>query len=593
MGFTFRTKLLASHIGLVAAVVLIVILELNRSLGADLGGQLDQRLEQQARGAAQWIGEGRRHPGKLAARLALVVSADVTIFDRDGNVLGDSTQAAAGASASASAQPTVTSSMPAAASSIDTPEVTAAHRGDVGHATRLLAGSEDEMHFVAVPAADGMVLRIAAPLSDINATLRSMRRRLLFASAIAIIAALALGFFASRLASRPLRDMTESAKRIAQGDYDIRPAATSPDEFGVLAESLASLAAQLKARIGDLTAERDRLSAILAGMVEGVLVLGAEGRVVLANPAAAQIVGDTGAPLIGKALADAVKPTALRDFIAAGAKSAEVRESEIETSGRSIAIYVRPLARAAGGGMVTVLRDMTGLRRLMTMRRDFVANVSHELRTPVTAIQGYAETLLGGSADAATSRQFLEIIHRQARRIGALVEDLLELSELEARAPEQAVREAVDVGAIAEHVAQTVRERAKQSETTVRLDIDGHVVALGDPSGLEQVVQNLVDNAIKYGNPGGHVVIRGSREGARVRLSVVDDGPGIEARHLPRLFERFYRVDAGRSRDRGGTGLGLAIVKHIVEAMGGDVHVESDVGKGSRFVVEVPANGAS
>ena len=574
MRFTFRTKLLASHIGLVAAVVLIVILELNRSLGADLGGQLDQRLEQQAKGAAQWIGEGRRHPGKLAARLALVVSADVTIFDREGSVIGDSTQAPPSTSA-------------------DTPEVTAAHHGDVGHATRLLAGSEDEMHYVAVPAADGMVLRIAAPLSDINATLRSMRRRLLFASALAIIAALGLGVLASRFASRPLRDMTESAKRIAQGDYDIRPAATSPDEFGVLAESLTSLAAQLKARIGDLTAERDRLSAILAGMVEGVLVLGADGRVVLANPAAAQIVGDGSAPLSGKRLEDVVKPTALRDFIADGAKSADVHESEIETGGRSIAIYVRPLATSAGGGVVTVLRDMTGLRRLMTVRRDFVANVSHELRTPVTAIQGYAETLLGGAADAATSKQFLEIIHRQARRIGALVEDLLELSELEARPPEQAVREAVDVGAIAEHVAQTVRERATKTATTVKLEIDGTVVALGDPSGLEQVVQNLVDNAIKYGHPGGHVVIRGARDGARVRLSVMDDGPGIEARHLPRLFERFYRVDAGRSRDRGGTGLGLAIVKHIVEAMGGEVKVESDVGKGSRFVVEVPAHGAS
>ena len=590
MRFTFRTKLLASHIGLVAAVVLIVILELNRSLGADLGGQLDQRLEQQAKGAAQWIGEGRRHPGKLAARLALVVSADGTIFDREGNVLGDSTQAAAGASASSSAS----AAAPAPpATSVDTPEVTAAHRGDVGHATRVLAGSEDEMHYVAVPAADGMVLRIAAPLSDINATLRSMRRRLLFASALAIIAALGLGFLASRFASRPLRDMTESARRIAQGDYDILPAATSPDEFGVLAESLTSLAAQLKARIGDLTAERDRLSAILAGMVEGVLVVGADGRVVLANPAAAQIVGGGSAPLSGMRLDDAVKPKALRDFIDDGAKSADVRESEIETGGRSIAIYVRPLATGAGGGVVTVLRDMTGLRRLMTVRRDFVANVSHELRTPVTAIQGYAETLLGGSADAATSRQFLEIIHRQARRIGALVEALLELSELEARPPEQAVREAIDVGAIAAHVAQTVRERATKTATTVKLEIDGPVVALGDPSGLEQVVQNLVDNAIKYGHRGGHVVIRGARDGARVRLSVLDDGPGIEAQHLPRLFERFYRVDAGRSRDRGGTGLGLAIVKHIVEAMGGDVKVESDVGKGSRFVVEVPAHGGS
>jgi two-component system phosphate regulon sensor histidine kinase PhoR len=251
---------------------------------------------------------------------------------------------------------------------------------------------------------------------------------------------------------------------------------------------------------------------------------------------------------------------------------------------------VRPLATAGAGGSVTVLRDMTGLRKLMTMRRDFVANVSHELRTPVAAIQGYAETLLAGSGDAATQRQFLEIIHRQALRIGALVQDLLTLSELEVRPRDAAVRERVGLGALAAHVAQTVRAKAEAQGARVAVDVATDAVVVGDPMGLEQVIQNLVDNALKYGAArGGEVRVRGRREAGRVAIAVEDDGPGIAEEHLARLFERFYRVDAGRTRERGGTGLGLAIVKHLVESMGGAIKVESHVGRGTAFRIDLPA----
>jgi two-component system phosphate regulon sensor histidine kinase PhoR len=577
MQLTFRTKLLASHVALVAAVVLLVILELNRALGADLERQLDQRLEQQALGAAQWVGEGRRHPDKLAGRLALVVNADATIFDRDGNVIGDAAKAGA-------PPEEVTGGPPG-------PEVNAAHQGGVGHATRARLSTGEVMHYVAVPAADGMVLRLGAPLSEISATIAAMRRRLLFASALAIAAALGLGFLAARVAAEPLRAMTASATRIAKGDYEIGLPSTSPDEFGVLSQSLASLATQLKARIGDLTAERDRLTAILAGMVEGVLVFDPQGKVLMANPAAAEIVGGS-APLEGRALASSVPDPAIRAFIEETMKSGHLAETEIETEGgggRSIAMYVRPLTTRGAGGVVTVLRDMTRLRRLMTVRRDFVANVSHELRTPVTAIQGYAETLLRGRLDEATSRQFLEIVHRQALRIGALVQGLLALSELEARQSNPAIREAVDVSAVAANVVQTMRERAAASGSSIRVEVSEGAVALGDPGGIEQVIENLVDNALKYGRQGGVIRIDGGREAERVVFRVQDDGPGIEGRHLPRLFERFYRVDSGRSRERGGTGLGLAIVKHLVESMGGKVRVTSDVEKGSCFTVELPA----
>jgi two-component system phosphate regulon sensor histidine kinase PhoR len=574
LALTFRAKLLASHLALVTAILLLVVLELNRTLGGDLARQLDDRLEQQAQGAAQWVSEGRRHPDKLAARLGLVVHAEVTIFDRDGNVLGDSARA----------------DVTEAPSGAEDPEFQAARRGEIGRATRTL--DRGPMRFVAVSTADGMVIRLSAPLSDIDATVGAMRRRLIFAFALAIAAALALGWLASQLAARPLRAMTESATRIAQGDYAIVPS-TSPDDFGVLSRTLAALAAQLEAKLGELTEERDRLSAILAGMAEGVLVVDASRAVVLANPAAETILGPS---LVGKPLAAAVADAKLRAVIDEAARTGQPAETEVESGTRAIALYVRPLA-ARGGGLVTVLRDMTRLRRLLVVRRDFVANVSHELRTPVTAIQGYAETLLrssddaSGSIDEGTRKEFLEIVHRHARRLGALVEGLLTLSDLEARPPELAVREPVDVVALTEHVRATLRERAAQRGARVDVDVAAGVVARGDPVGVEQVIENLVDNAIKYGrDEGGRVVVRGRTAGDRVVLEVEDDGAGVAPEHLPRLFERFYRVDAGRSRERGGTGLGLAIVKHLVESMGGSVDVASRTGapsSGTTFRVEL------
>jgi two-component system phosphate regulon sensor histidine kinase PhoR len=566
VNLTFRAKLLASHVALVTAILVLLVFELDRSLGGDLVRQLDERLEQQAEGAAQWISEGRRHPDKLAGRLGLIVHAQVTIFDKDGSVIGDS----------------VVVDLPSAPTGQGDATFQLARKGEVGRVTRRVDGVDTR--FVAVPAADGMVLRLGAPLSDIDATLASLRSRLSFAFALGIGAALGLGWLASRLASRPLRAMTESAGRIARGDYAIVPS-QSPDEFGLLSRTLASLATQLATQLGELTAERDRLSAILAGLAEGVLVLDRDGVVLLANPAAELILEPD---LAGKPLRRAVTDAGLRAVIERAARSGETSEVEVETAGRALAVYVRPLA-TEGGGAVTVVRDMTRLRRLLLVRRDFVANMSHELRTPVTAIQGYSETLLQGSRDAAMQREFLEIIYRHARRIGALVDGLLALSELEARPPEKTVREAVDVAIAASHMQATLRERELQLGASIEVDVAPDVVVRGDPVGLEQVLENLVDNAMKYAKDGARVRVSGARRGGRVVIEVHDDGPGIPAEHLPRLFERFYRVDAGRTRERGGTGLGLSIVKHLVESMGGTVEVASEAGAGTTIRVDLPA----
>jgi two-component system phosphate regulon sensor histidine kinase PhoR len=359
--------------------------------------------------------------------------------------------------------------------------------------------------------------------------------------------------------------------------------------------ALKSLAQQLKARIGELVAERDRLSGILAGMIEGVLVIDHSGKVLVANPAIERILGAK--KVVGKTLGDVPLPAEARALIercmprGEATRGPQPSEAEIEVlsdKGLALAVYVRPLP-SASGAVVAVLRDETALRRLMTMRRDFVANVSHELRTPVTAIQGYAETLLRGKTDAETSKQFLEIVHRQAQRIGGLVEQLLALSELEARSRDEIAREPVKVVSVAQHVAESVLGRAESRKVKVAIETSEDAIVLADADGLERAVINLVDNAIKYGKEGGTVKIASSRKGDTIEIVVTDDGPGIEDAHLARLFERFYRIDPGRSRAHGGAGLGLSIVKHLVEAMDGTIAVSSKVGSGTTFTITLPA----
>jgi len=574
--WSFRSKLLASHIGLVFIVGLIAIFSLNRWLTDDLVRQLDVRMEEQARGAIEWAEEGgRRHPEKVATRIAHIVDAEVTLFDSTGTIMGASTLEARKDTGE---------------------EVQSARTTGIGKATRARGGQD--FHYVAVKGADQIVLRLAVPLSEVNETVAAMRGRLLVASGVAIVVAILLGVLAARVASRPLGQMTTTASRLAEGDFDVPMEAGGSDDFGVLWRALKSLAQQLKARIGELVAERDRLSGILAGMIEGVLVIDATGKVIVANPAVERILGARA--VVGKKLDDVRLPTEARALIErcmpgdVGAEtSRESRPSEAELEvqgdkGLSLAIYVRPLP-SASGAVVAVLRDETALRRLMTMRRDFVANVSHELRTPVTAIQGYAETLLRGKTDGETSKQFLEIVHRQAQRIGGLVEQLLALSELEARSKDEIARDPVKVEAVAQHVAESVRGRAESRGVKVAIHAAPDVVVVADAEGLERAVINLVDNAIKYGNEAGTVSIRATRSDGVVDIAVTDDGPGIDEAHLARLFERFYRIDPGRSRSHGGAGLGLSIVKHLVEAMDGTINVSSKLGEGTTFVITLPA----
>jgi len=409
------------------------------------------------------------------------------------------------------------------------------------------------------------------PLGDIISTRARMRNRLLLGFGAGFVGALLLSWIFVRALTRPIVAVTRTAAQLAAGNYDVAlPAAADAagGEYGVLARTMVHLAGEVKARVADLTEQRDLLSVVFAGLVEGVLVVDEVGKVVLAN-AAAQ-------PLVGDALPARLVPLVER------AQKGEPADQELELVGRTVRASARPLA---GHGAIVVLYDVTRMRSLEAVRREFLSNAAHELRTPVTSISGYAETLLGGAVDAETSKEFLGTIHRNAQRIAGLVSDLVLLDQLGGRDTVVGERLPVALSQVVQDAARTTKGVTPSAQIDV--DVSPELSVLATRDGLDHVVQNLIDNAVKYGGD-TPVQVRAERAGARVRLSVRDSGPGIPDGHEDRIFERFYRIDSGRSRDRGGSGLGLAIVKSQVDAMGGRVWVER-ADPGARFVVELDA----
>jgi two-component system phosphate regulon sensor histidine kinase PhoR len=399
---------------------------------------------------------------------------------------------------------------------------------------------------------------------------------LALATGAAAGAAIAAGALAVHFLVRPLRDEVATLARVLDRVGDEHAQAT----------------ARLK---GD----RDLFERILDGMGEGVLVLDADERVVLANQAL-RTMARLGEDIRGLPLLEAIRSAALKEAFDTSRELQEPTVREIELGRpmpRKLLARVSRLAPAggAGEGMIAVFHDVTDLRRLETIRTDFVANVSHELRTPVTAISTAAETLLGGAlSDPDEAAEFVGVIDRHSTRLRQLVDDLLDLAKLEAKNFRLAVGD-LPLRPILEHAIGLMEDPARRRRMTLSLSMSGALGGEGqrarvDRRALEQVVTNLLDNAIKYAGEGAHVTVSVALQGERVEIAVADDGIGISPAHLGRVFERFYRVDAGRSRELGGTGLGLSIVKHLVELMGGTVDVESELGKGARFTIRVAAS---
>jgi signal transduction histidine kinase len=420
------------------------------------------------------------------------------------------------------------------------------------------------------------VIRLAVPVSDIVGARARMRNRLLVGFGLGFLGALILSWIFVRAVTRPIQSMTRTAEKLAKGEYDVAApteATAAGGELGVLARAMMHMAGEVKARVGELTEQRDLLSVVFGRLVEGVLVVDPAGAVALANEAARPLLGDD-----EKQLPERLAPLVSKARYGEGGGA----DDELELMGRTVRASARPIEH---GSVIVVLYDVTRMRALEGVRREFLSNAAHELRTPVTSISGYAETLLGGGVDADTAKEFLITIHRNAQRIAGLVSDLLVLDQLGGRPALVGDRVPVAVAQVVSDAARTTKGITPAAEIVA--DVAPDLAVLGTREGLDHVVQNLIDNAVKYGG-GTPVAVRAERTDGHVRISVADAGPGIPKGHEDRIFERFYRIDSGRSRAQGGSGLGLAIVKSQVEAMGGRVWVEH-ADPGARFVVELDA----
>jgi two-component system, OmpR family, phosphate regulon sensor histidine kinase PhoR len=483
----------------------------------------------------------------------------------------------------------------------DRPEVKAALAGRVGTSTRLSPTLGVDETYVAIPIVqDGRVvavLRAALPLTSVDAVLHSLYWRIGVSAGIIAVVSAVLGFAVSRRISRRMRAIKLGAERYASGDFGYKLDVSRTEEFAGVAESLNLMAAQLDEQIRTVTDQSNEREAMLSSMVEGVLAVDTDEHVITVNRAAAALLGVQADQAHGRSIQEVVRNTELQRLIAQSL--AEHRQVEGEMTLRSnghdrhVQVSCAVLRGADGGsiGAVAVLNDVSRLKALEGMRRDFVANVSHEIKTPVTSIKGFAETLLDGAKDEpAEADRFLRIIVGQSDRLNSIVEDLLSLSSVEQAADGGGVE--LQEGSLSDVVQVAVEvcdAKARAKGITIELDAPESVFAIINPPLLEQAVVNLVDNAIKYSPEGSTINVRLTVEEREATIEVSDHGSGIGREHLPHLFERFYRVDKARSRTLGGTGLGLAIVKHIAEAHGGNVSVESTLGAGSVFRLRLPA----
>jgi len=439
--------------------------------------------------------------------------------------------------------------------------------------------------YVAAPVSGGAV-RLAYPLSEIGITNAQMGKALLWGSLTAFVFAGIMAVVASQYVARRLQRIVTFAEHVAAGDLTARIASTSGDEIGQVAAALDKTARRVEESFERVQTSQRELETLLNSMQDAVIAMGADGRVQWANRGMDRLL--LHAPRLNAPLVDNVRDP---DFLAAVQRAAReqvvtsVRSNTI-TPGRTLDVTAAPMP---GGGAVAVLRDLTETERMEKTRRDFIANVSHELRTPLTSIQGYAETLLDHPGEDNHVRDFLEIIRKNAARMSRLTEDLLTLARVESGEQRFDI-EAVSAEELLEDALESFRELARSYDVDLQKEngVEGKSVK-ADREAIHQVFSNLIENAMKYAAVGKRVVLGAREVAAGVEFYVRDFGPGISSEHLPRLFERFYRVDKARSRESGGTGLGLAIAKHIVLAHEGTIRAESELNHGSAFLFTLPA----
>jgi two-component system phosphate regulon sensor histidine kinase PhoR len=513
----------------------------------------------------------------LSKRYKGMTGSRVTIIDFEGKVLGDSDEDPARME-----------------NHLGRPEVRSASVDGWGRSTRYSNTLKTDMLYVAVAVkagdSDFGFLRLSMPLHQVEHTMASIERRVSAVAFVIFLTAIMLGIYFSRNIAHRVAVMAGFTKAVASGDFHRRLKEGNEDEFGLLAKNLNDMATQLKDKMDALTKEKATLEAVLGGMAEGVLVTDSAGNVILANRSLRESFDIKKEDALGRPFLQVIRNIEISDLIRLAYERREFVTAEVEVQ------FPRSLSFSAGcvplgisgefAGAVLVLHDITRLKALERVRRDFVANVTHELKTPVSAIQGFSETLLDGAMeDKENARRFLGIIETNARRLSRLIEDLMTISKLELGEVKLDMRP-VSINRVTEEAAALLEPRVQEKSLSVELDVDADLPkVLADRDRLYQVVLNILDNAVKYTPQGGSIKVSAKSAGDMVELSVADTGPGIPTEMLPRMGERFFRVDAARSRELGGTGLGLAIVKHIVGAHGGRFTIVNNPIKGACVAV--------
>jgi len=550
----------------VLAVVMVTIVD--RQLTNRLRDDATTFLEREAELVGVLWQRDAQAPDSLANAIGAALGRRVTLVAPDGVVVGDSEFDG--------------DSLRGLQNHATRPEVAEAVASGLGSSRRPSPSTGDQELYVAVRVPTMGVARVSLPTASIDAVTRDARSDILGAALFALLAALGIAFLFSRSVSRPVEELRDVAAALADGDLARRPTLKAPGEVGELADALKELAEQLSARLRALEADETLLVQLTESLNEGVIAVDATRMVVRINETARRLLGSR-APLPFP-VEELPRDLALREALQ-GAFDGTVTEGvEVVIAGRTLNITARPLS---GGGAVLALFDLTRVRRLEAVRRDFVANVSHELRTPLTIVGGFAETLVEEDVPADTRRGFAERILGNTRRMQRIVDDLLDLSRIESGGwvPNP---QAIDLASVATDVFAAARDAADRKGLALDAAFAPDATSVyADSTALRQVLGNLVDNAVRH-TASGRVTLFSRRHERGVIVGVRDTGVGIPKEHLPRIFERFYRVDPGRAREEGGTGLGLAIVKHLVEAHGGRVKAESEVGVGSSITAFFP-----
>jgi len=581
-GLRGRTLLAVFSVSGVALILVAVLIAV--PIRAQLLRAIERHLVAETRLAAALLQE-HDTDGSVPAldqeadQIGRFTSARVTLIASDGRVVGDSAEDLA------------------ALAKLDNhgsrPEVIAARRTGLGVERRFSATIGMDLLYIAIPVRHPHVaiVRLALPLTDVDEQFSAVRRSLLLALTVALVSALGLAWLSSVLLARRVNAIAAVAQRYAAGDFAASTRDSGSDELGTVARVLDGTARELGRRMMELSQDRARMEAILAGMLEGVIVVSAEGRVILANDAARRMVKPEGLTP-GQHYTEMLRHPDIGAMLGRALNGQTPDGLEFSPPGdpsRTIVARAAPVATEGAPGAVLVLHDITDLRHADRMRRDFVANVSHELRTPLTAIQGYVEALQDEDPpEPDEAGRFLEIIARQASRMERLVRDLLRLARLEAgHEPVDSVE--TDLESLFADVVTELEGALEAKDQRVVTDVDPPARTLFvDGTKLHDALRNLVENAVAYAPPSTTIELAARRGDDHAFLTVSDEGPGIPDADLTRVFERFYRVDKARSRESGGTGLGLSIVKHLVEILGGEVRAANRPSGGAVFSIRIP-----